>query len=158
MTEKEISPYEQGHVIVSAVRLFSYREGKMPTASDISTLSGFSMDITLLLCNKLVELGALKVVTGAFDDRYHVSDHLKLEELPKAIDEDEMIREVEKFKADRMEKKKKIEEMFTGKDFDRKKRERMKKLDDRFKDPSSKKRPNPLDSLTRPDGESEKQD
>jgi hypothetical protein len=158
MTERDISPYEQGHVIVAAVRLFSHREGKMPTSGDISTLTGFPVDLTLHLCNKLLEMGVLKAVKGAFDDRYVVRDHLKLEELPKSVDDEEMIKEVEKFRAERVEKQKKMEDMFTGKSLDRKKKDRLKEIEGKFKDPNAKKRPNPLDSLTRPNDESGEKD
>ena len=155
MTDVSTSPYDQGHIIVSAVRLFSHREGKMPTAKDISTLTGFPMDLTLHLCNKLLEISVLGIVEGAFDDRYHVLNHLELEELPRSVDSEQMSREVEKFKADRMEKQKKIEEMFTGKDKGLRKKERMKDLEEKLKDPTTHKKPNPLDVLTRSRDEEE---
>jgi hypothetical protein len=147
MNEKALSAYEHGHVMVAAVRLFMQREGKMPTARDIADLTAFTMDLTLHLTNKLLDLGILKVVKGAFDDRYHVGDHLKLEELPRSIDEEAMGKEVEKFKVERHEKQKKIEEMFLGKEIDQKKKERMKSIEEQLKDPAARKKPNPLDAL-----------
>jgi hypothetical protein len=153
MAEKAISPYDQGHIIVAAVRLFMHREEKMPTAPDIAHLTGFPMDLTLHLTNKLLDLGILKSVKGAFEDRYHVGDHLKIEDLPRALDEEAMGKEVEKFKVERLEKKKKIEEMFLGKEIDQKKKDRMKSIEEQLKDPAARKRPNPLDALTRREDE-----
>jgi len=155
MHEKDITPYEQGHVVVAAVRLFSHREGKMPTARDIAELTGLQMDLTLFLCNRLLKLGVLKMIKGAFDDRYHIGDHIALEALPKSVDHEAMVKEVEKFKADSVQKKKKLENMFTSGELDQKKKDRQRQLEDRLKDPSSLKRPNPLDALTRPKSETD---
>ncbi len=148
MTELSGSPYEQSHLVVAAVRLFSHREGKMPTASDIAVLTGFPSDVTTFLCNRLVDLEVLRVVKGAFDDRFHIKDHLKLEELPRSVDSEEMAREVERFRSGQEEKQKKIHDLFKGGEHDRRKRERLKELEKDFKGPG-KKRPNPLDSLTK---------
>lgn len=147
MTELSGSPYEQAHLVVAAVRLFSHREGKMPTAADISILTGFPVDVTTHLCNKLVDLEIMRVVKGAFDDRFHITDHLRLEELPHAVDSEEMVKEVERFRTEREEKQKKIHEMFMGKEVDRKKKDRLKELEKDFKNPGEK-RTNPLDALT----------
>jgi len=151
MEENDLTQYKQGHIVVAAVRLFSHREGKMPAARDIAELTGFHMDLTLLLCNKLLKLDILTIVKGAFDDRYHIGDHLALEALPKSVDHEAMVKEVEKFKVESEEKKKKLEDMFTGGTIDRKKKDRIRQLEDSLKDPSSQKRPNPLDALTKPD-------
>jgi hypothetical protein len=156
MAELSGSPYEQAHLVVAAVRLFSHREGKMPTAADIAALTGFPLDAATFLCNRLVELEVLKVVKGAFDDRFHVGNHLKLEELPRSVDSEEMVKEVERFRSDRMEKQKKIQEMFMGKEHDRRKQERLKELEKDFGGPG-KKRPNPLDSLTKKPHEPEEE-
>lgn len=149
MTPKTTSPYDQGHVIVAAVRLFTHREEKMPTARDIANLTGFPMDLTLHLTNRLLEQGILRAVKGAFEDRYHVGDHLRLEELPRSLDEEAMGKEVEKFRVEREEKQKKIDAMFLGKDIDQKKKERLKTIEEQLKDPGARKRPNPLDAFTR---------
>jgi hypothetical protein len=44
----------------------------------------FSLELGNLICNKLVEIGAVEIVKGAFGTRLFIKDHNILEELPKA--------------------------------------------------------------------------
>ncbi len=134
MSSEKLSQYEQGHLIVAAVRLFTYKKREMPTAEDISDLTGFPLEVTFHLCNQLLRLGALKLVTGAFKDRYCLSEHLKIEELPKVVDREEMVREIEKFRAKRVDRQKKIEEMFDKKEFEQEREEQLRKIEEKFKD------------------------
>ncbi|OGF97852.1 MAG: hypothetical protein A2Z06_04045 [Candidatus Glassbacteria bacterium RBG_16_58_8] len=155
MTEEKISLYEQGQLIVAAVRLLTHRDKKMPTASEISGLTGFPMEITLHLCHRLLDMGALHAVKGAFDDRYCVADHLKVEDLPRTVDPGEMVREIEKFRAERTGKQRKMEEMFSKKEFEREKDRHQKELEEKFKGFAGKKPSSPPDTLNHPPGKGE---
>lgn len=138
MPGEKMSMYEQGHLIVSAIRLFSFREKQLPTAEDISKLTGFPIEITFHLCNRLLEKDILKMVKGAFDDRYSIGDHLKIEELPRAVDEKEMEREIEKFREERKTKHEEIDKMFDRKEFEKQRQEQLKEMEKKFKSRTEK--------------------
>jgi hypothetical protein len=145
MPGEKLSLYEQGHLIVSAIRLFSFSEKQLPTAEDISKLTGFPIEITYHLCNRLIETDVLKMVKGAFDDRYSIGDHLKIEELPRAVDEKEMEREIEKFRVERKTKHEKIDKMFDKKEFEKQRKKQLEEMEKKFKSQAEKKK-NPFDS------------
>ena len=142
------SLYDQGHIVISAVRLFTYREGKMPSAEEIAGMTGMSVEITLLLCRRLIDIEALRAVEGAFRDRYCVRDHLRLEDLPREVDADEMDREIERFRAGKDDEQKRIDEMFRRGEFEEKRREEMKTLEEKFREHASEK---PVDPFGPPD-------
>jgi hypothetical protein len=152
MSGEKLSQYELGHLIVAAVRLFTHTKGEMPTAEDISDLTGFPLEVTFHLCNQLLRMGVLKLVKGAFKDRYCVSEHLKIEELPKIVDKEEMVREIEKFRAKKVDRQKKIEEMFDKKEFEQERKEQLRKIEEKFKNHTKGKKPNPFGPNSDPGG------
>jgi hypothetical protein len=117
----------------------------MPSAEDISGITGFSLEITFLLCRLLVDLGALQTVEGAYGDRYCVDDHVKLEDLPRDVDEAEMEREIDRFRSEKEDRQRKIDQMFRKKEFERERRDRMKAIERKFRKKTGKNRKNPFD-------------
>ncbi len=152
MTGKRLSLYEQGHLVVAAIRLHFHREGKLPSAEEISTMTGISVEVTHLLCNQLIDEGILRVVGGAFDQRFEVKDHLKIEKLPRSVDDGAMEREIKEYRAEREDKQKKIDEMFDRKEFEKQRQEQLRKIEEQFK-AHKKKRPDPFGPPGNPDGE-----
>jgi hypothetical protein len=152
MTGKKLSLYEQGHLVVSAIRLHFHRAGKFPSAEDISSMTGFSVEVTHLLCNQLIDGGILRVVGGAFDQRFEVKDHLKIEDLPRSIDDGAMEREIEEYRAEKQDKQKKIDEMFDKREFEKQRQEQLKKIEEQFKDHAKKKKTDPFGPPSKPDG------
>ena len=146
MADERLSLYEQGHLIVSAIRLFFHRERRLPSAEEIASQVEMSVEVVHLLCNQLIEEGIIGVVGGAFGQRFEVKDHLKIEDLPRSVDEGAMEREIEAYRAEREDKQKKIEEMFDRKEFEKRRREQMRRLEEQFRAHRRKKRPNPFDT------------
>lgn len=144
MTGENLSLYEQGHLIVAAIRIFFHREGKLPSAEEISSLSSIPVEVIHLLCNQLLDEGVLRLVGGAFDQRYEVNDHLKIEELPRSVDDGAMEREIEEYRSEKEDKQKKIEEMFDKKEFEKQRQEQLKNLEEKFKAHGKKKTPDPF--------------
>ena len=70
-----------GHLIVAAVRVLSHRHSRPPSCEEVAELVDKSPESTRVAIRHLVELGALREVTDAYDSRLEVADHLKLEEL-----------------------------------------------------------------------------
>lgn len=150
MTDSRLSLYEQGHLVVAALRLFTHTEGRMPAAAEIAEMTGMSVEVTLLLCRRLIEVEALRAVEGAFGERYCLGDHRRLEDLPRAVDDAEMEREIERFRAVKDGEQKKIEDMFRRGEFEKKRQEEMKSLEDRFREHAQEK---PVDPFAPADGE-----
>jgi hypothetical protein len=95
------SLYEQGHLLVAALRLFSHRHKRPPSIADLSGMLELSTEMVSYMCNRLEELSVLEVVPAAFDERIYLRDHLKLESLPREEKVSGLEEEVQKLQADR---------------------------------------------------------
>jgi len=144
MAGEKLSLYEQAHLVAAAIRLFFHREGKLPSAEEISSTTGISVEITHLVCNQLIEEGILRVVGGAFDQCFEVRDHLKIEDLPRSVGDGAIEKEIEEYRAEKQDKQKKIDEMFDRKEFEKMRQEQLKKIEEKFKSHGKKKRSDPF--------------
>jgi len=147
MAEK-LTLYEQGQVIAAAVRLHTHREGTPPTPEEIGETIGLHVEKVHHTLNKMEELGAVKVLTGAFGTKVMLADHLAIEELEgrdatPCIDD-----EVAAFKAAQAKKAEELAKRF-DKDFvDPEKQDLKADLNAKISDPSKlKKADNPLDAM-----------
>ncbi|MBU0992505.1 MAG: helix-turn-helix domain-containing protein [Proteobacteria bacterium] len=135
---KKTSFYDEAHVFLAAIRLFDFKNNAIPTHADISNLTGMSMDRVSHIASKLRDLGVIEMVEGAFEKTgFMISDHLKVEELPRETPKislaDELTRFKEKSKSaleDKVkafteEKKKKEQQLFD--DLQKKFQEELKK-------------------------------
>lgn len=75
--------YEDGHLIVAAVRVLSHKAAKPPTSDDITNLLGLPPEFVRNLVVALGDEGILRVVENPFEIRAEVKDYLKLEDLPR---------------------------------------------------------------------------
>jgi hypothetical protein len=125
--------YEDGHLIVAAVRLLSHRAAKPPTPEDIAELLGLAPDFARNLVIALGDEGVLRVVENPFEIRAEVGDHLKLEDLPKASEVPSIQSELDEF----VKRKKKVveetEKMLSMDEIEKKKKEKMSKLEEEMK-------------------------
>jgi hypothetical protein len=133
--------YEDGHLIVAAVRVLSHRAAKPPTPEDIAGLLELAPDFARALVIALGDEGVLRVVENPFEIRAEVKDYTKLEELPKASEAPSIQDELESF----MERKKREAEE-TGKmlsldEMEKKKKAKMSKLEEEMKRMKGKRRP-----------------
>lgn len=125
--------YELGHLIVAAIRVLSHRESRPPTLKEIGDLLGFSPEFTGQVVRGLEEKNVVKTLTSAFDDRFEIVDHIGLEELPKEMKEPGMEAEIEDFEKRFREKQEKLESLFGSDEMDKKKKEKMKSMEDELK-------------------------
>ena len=125
--------YEDGHMIVAAVRVLSHNSDKPPTPEDIAGLLGLAPDFVRNLVIALGDEGILKVVENPFEIRTEVKNHIKLEELPRESQGPSIQDELDEF----MKKKKKevedTEKMFTMDEIEKRKQEKLSKLDEEMK-------------------------
>ena len=106
---------------------------------------GISREWTGVLVSALEKAGAIRALTGPFETRVEVLDHLKLEELPKKQDGHGVDDEIKEFTAKKKAEEEQLKNLFSSGDALRKEKEKMGKLADElqgFKDRTKK--PNPL--------------
>jgi len=93
-----LSFYEEAQLIVSAVRILEHKNNKTPDYEEIGELLGVTTEHTSLLCVKLQDAGILDFIKGAFGKTgIVITDHLKIEALPKKIEKVDMAAELENF-------------------------------------------------------------
>jgi hypothetical protein len=91
--------YQQGHLLVAAIRILEHGQKKQPSLTDICTCLSLSEESGHLICRKLLGLGVVEAVEKPDGIRLFIRDHLKLEEIPRTQETDRFHEEIEKFKA-----------------------------------------------------------
>jgi hypothetical protein len=133
--------YSNAHLVVAAIRIFTYKNSKNPSLNEICATLSFSLEQGNLICKKLKDLGIIDVVEGAFEDHLFIKDHLKIEEIPRDKKEDKLEEALKKFKDSKKDFSKKIES------FQAKQAEKQKalfaELEEKLKKGSNKTKPTP---------------
>jgi hypothetical protein len=133
--------YSNAHLVVAAIRIFTYKNSKHPSLNEICATLSFSLEQGNLICNKLKELGIIDVVEGAFENHLFIKDHLKIEEIPKDKKEDKLEEALKKFKDSKKDFSKKIES-FQAKQA-KKQKALFAELEEKLKKGSGKTKPEP---------------
>jgi hypothetical protein len=133
--------YEDGHLIVAAVRVLSHQSDKPPTPEGIAGLLGLAPDFVRNLVIALGDEGILKVVENPFEIRAEVKDYVKLEGLPKESEGPSIQDELDEFVKRKKEEVEATEKMFTIDEIEKKKKEKLSKLDEEMKNMKGKSRP-----------------
>jgi hypothetical protein len=126
--------YEDGHLIVAAVRVLSHNTDKPPTPETIAELLNLAPDFARNAVVALGEDGILRVVENPFEIRAEVGDYSKLEELPRESAEPSIQSELEEFARKKKKEVEDTEKMFTLKEMEKKKKDRLSKMDKAMKD------------------------
>jgi DNA-binding Lrp family transcriptional regulator len=93
--------YQEGHLFVAALRVLEHRNTAPPTLAQIAELLKISMEQTGLISRRLQEAGIIRVVEGAFDDRWGIDDHQKLEALSQEMEINQLDEALKQFKAEK---------------------------------------------------------
>ena len=75
--EKQKTRIGEGHLFVAAIRILENRNSAPPDLNQIAELVGFSPEQTGLISRRLHEAGIVRIVQGAFGDRWGIEDHHK---------------------------------------------------------------------------------
>ena len=102
------SLYDQGHLVVAAIRVLEHQKGVPPSVDDINRCLSLSAEQSSRICNRLQEAGVIEVVKGAYGTRAFVRDYLRLEDLPKSEESAKLADEVKKFQESRKGMEEKI--------------------------------------------------
>jgi hypothetical protein len=125
--------YEDGHLVVAAVRVLSHQSDKPPTPESIADLLGLAPDFARNLVVALGEEGILKVVETPFEMRVEVKEHSRLEDLPRESHGPSIQDELEEFAKRKKKEVEDTEKMFTIDEIEKKKKEKLSKLAEEMK-------------------------
>ncbi len=125
---------QEGHVIVAAVRVLGHREERPPKPEEVAALIGIPPEVLRLKAVALAELGILALVESAFDTHLEIRDHLKLEDLEleenlPALDDD-----LAAFEKRKQEEADKMSRLFSEGDHEKRRSERVRKMDEELRD------------------------
>lgn len=109
MKEKSQNLYSSAHLFVSAIRVLEHQNNTPATLEDISRILKISIERSHYLGRKLKELGIIDEVEGSYGIRLFISDHLKIEDIPREDDGGKLEAELKKFKESQKELSHKIE-------------------------------------------------
>jgi hypothetical protein len=125
--------YEDGHLIVAAVRVLSSKAAKPPTPEDIADLLGLAPEFVRSLVMLLGNEGVLRVIENPFEIRAEIADHLQLEDLPKESERSSIQSDLDDFMERRKKKVEETEKMLNLDEMERRKQEKISKLEDEMK-------------------------
>jgi hypothetical protein len=105
-----MSPYDEAHLIVAAIRILHHQKKSPPTIEDLSTLLGISVEAGLADCRTYEKKGILDIAEDPFSIKLGIADHLKIEELSRdAEDENRLAAELEQFMNKKQDFNKKVD-------------------------------------------------
>lgn len=105
-----MSPYDEAHLFVAAVRVLHHQKNSPPTIEDLCSLLGISVEAGLADCRTYGKKGILEISEDPFSIKIGIADHLKIEELPrKAKDENKLAAELEQFMSKKQDFNKKVD-------------------------------------------------
>jgi hypothetical protein len=125
--------YEDGHLVVAAVRVLSHRETKPPRPEDIAEMLGLPLDFARNLVVALGRLGILKVMENPFEIRVELSDHALLEDLPRGSEAPTIKAELDSFIQRKKREVEETEKMLSLDEIEKKKKEKISRLEDEMK-------------------------
>lgn len=133
MSDATRSDYEDGHLLVAAVRILAHREGRPPSVEEAADAIGFSREMCYHLVRRLAALGIVRLVETPFEARLVVEDHTRLEEIPRDQAGPAIASEFETFRARHEEKQRQLDRLFGEGAAEKKKKERVTSLEEKFK-------------------------
>jgi hypothetical protein len=98
---KTINTYHDSHLFVSAIRVLDHQKSAPPAIEDVCSLLGFSLEQGHFICNKLVEMGIVEIVEGAYGMRLFIKDHTLIEKIPASDQESKLDEALKRFKSTR---------------------------------------------------------
>lgn len=104
------SIFQEGHLVVAAIRILEYRNSSPPSADQISGMLGLASEQTAYIIRRLSEEGIIELVESAFGDRWTTAEYLKLEDLPRDTDRPTQLdHALEKFQTEKNKMAQKVE-------------------------------------------------
>jgi DNA-binding Lrp family transcriptional regulator len=137
--------YREAHLMVAAIRVLAHQaDGRPPTVEEVAESLGLSREWAGVLAASLEREGILRALTGPFETRLEIRDHLALEKLPRGETSAGVDEELREFSAKKKEEEETLHNLFSSGDALKKREEQMGKMADnlkRFKGKASKSSP-----------------
>lgn len=104
------SIFNEGHLVVAAIRILEFRSGSPPSSDQIAEMLNMSAEQTAYIIRRLSEEGIIELVESAFGDRWTTADYLKLEDLSRdAAEPTQLDHALEKFQSEKNKMAQKVE-------------------------------------------------
>jgi hypothetical protein len=126
-------PYEDAHLVVAAVRVLCHSEPKPPTPEDIARLLNLPNEFVRSLVVSLGDLNILRVMESPFEMRVELGDYTLIETLPRGSDTPSIKDELDSFVERKKKEVQEAEKMFTPDEIEKKKKEKLARLEDEMK-------------------------
>ena len=97
MQDKKIDFYHEAHLFVAAIRIFEHLNLRPPNLDELCRIINFSIERGNFISHKLEDLGIIEAIAGSYGARLYVSDHLKIEDIPRGDPGAKMADELKKF-------------------------------------------------------------
>jgi len=97
MQDTQIDFYNEAHLFVAAIRIFEHLNSRPPNANELCRTINFSIERGNYISRKLEDLGIIEAVEGSYGARLYISDHLKIEDIPRGEPGSSMEDELKKF-------------------------------------------------------------
>ena len=134
----------EGHLVVAAIRVISYRLGKPPRPEDISDLLGIAPAWVRMLAKSLEDEGIIAIVRSAFDEHLEVRDYNKLEGLEEDEVDLDMNKEFADFDRRKAEETERMSNLFGAKDHERRQAEKVSAMEEELRDFKNRKTIDPF--------------
>ncbi len=126
--------YHEGHLIVAAIRVLKHRQGgRPPTVEEVAGHVGLSREWIGVMAAALARAGVLDELTGPFETRIDIRDHLVLETLPRADATAGVDEELREFSAKKREEEEGLRKLFASGEALKKQESKMGRLADDLK-------------------------
>ncbi len=148
------TPYLEGKIILAAVLVLEFRDKKNPDVNMISELTTFSVEKVYVIVKTLEDLGAVKRVSGPFEDVIVIQDEAAVNQLEGREYTSNIDNEVADFTDKQKSKIADINNLFGKKD---KNKDLRQSLEQQIKAGGKRKKENPLDIFDKAKKEPEKE-
>ncbi len=135
---------EEGQLIVSAVTVLAHINNSPPSEHAVAEFLNIPPEVVGLKVSAMVESGIMLRVESAFENHLEVIDFNKLDELVPDDSVAEIKDDLAEFEKRKKAEADKMSNLFEEKDHERKKAERIKKMEESFFDMDNKKTDNPF--------------
>jgi DNA-binding transcriptional regulator GbsR (MarR family) len=109
MQDKKTDFYSQAHLLVAAIRVYEHMNSRPPTLEDLCHTIHLSIEQVNFICRRLEELDIIEAVEGSYGVRLFIRNHLKIEDIPRGVQESKLEEELKKFQDDQKALSNKIE-------------------------------------------------
>ena len=136
-------PRSDAHLLLAGVRVLSHRLGRGPTPEELAELLGAAESQVRLQAAALQELGAMALVSSAYETHLEIRDHLAVEQLEEsegpAISDD-----LRAFDVRKREEAEKMARLFDTGEHEELRQEQLRKMDADLRDFRNRKPRNPF--------------